>query len=79
MSVYVVLEEKGWECLAVGQCTDDGEVVAIIDPQTLDPVANGFERAWRMVSPAMPSYWAAAAALKQRRIETFGAESQGSI
>lgn len=71
-NVYVVLEEEGWEHLAVGQCSDAGEVVAILDPRSLEPLADGFERQWRPMSEPRSNIWAALVDWRRLRQQSFG-------
>lgn len=70
--MYVVLEEKGWEALAVAHCTAEGEVVAILDPRSLEPLADGFDREWRPVSEPRSNVWAAICDWKELRQKSFG-------
>jgi hypothetical protein len=48
----------------------------MLDPQSLESLADGFERQWRIVSEGLPTVWAALVALKLRRLESFGVDPQ---
>jgi hypothetical protein len=73
--VYVVLEEKGWGHLALGQCTDAGEVVAVIDAASLATVDDGVDREWRAATEPRNNIWAALVDFKRVRLESFGEPS----
>ena len=66
MSLYVVLEEKIWQNLAVGHCTEEGEVLAVLDPHALRPMPGGLQRDWEVVSAPVATVWAAPLHLRQR-------------
>lgn len=70
--LYVVLEEKAWGNLAVGQCTDTGDVEAVVDPRDLQPIGNAFDRDWRVVSASRNNLWAALEDLKKLRLAAMG-------